>query len=328
MFTNCLQDAKDYIHRLNQGQIKSICLFFDYLVERIVRSFSADEYFSILKLYTIPRKKRSEYISNRKFSDFIKKKNGGRIAYFDDKRLFLECNKELVHRDWILLNNKNLDRYLYFIEKHHSFIIKPNIGSFGQGISIKDIGDYDLSGKIALFHDLEGRLLEEIVYGCNELQSFHPKSLNTIRIITCFHKKQRAKVLYAFIKFGRGNSVVDNGHLGGLWIMIDISDGRVIGNARSADGKEYIYHPDTKQKITGLVIPCWETIVEFSLKCAEMNPKAIIAGWDIALTNAYTPLLIEGNCTPNVDLIQASLGHGIKNEIIGIINDDVKELEG
>ena len=105
--------------------------------------------------------------------------------------------------------------------------------------------------------------------------------------------------------------------------MINISDGHVIGNALSADGKEYIYHPDTKQKIIGLTIPCWNSITEFSLKCAESNPEGIIAGWDIALTNTYTPLLIEGNCTPNADLIQASLGYGIKNEIMCIIKKDM-----
>src|SRR5699024_7496284 len=101
-------------------------------------------------------------------------------------------------------------------------------------------------------------LLEERIVQHNRLQSLHPMSVNSIRVITNV-VNNKVEILGACLKIGV-NRVVDNR---GVVAPIDVETGIVCGPARSNEFiyKMYYSHPTTNQKIISLEIPYWTEVL-------------------------------------------------------------------
>ena len=82
------------------------------------------------------------------------------------------------------------------------------------------------------------------------LARFHPKSLNTVRYAT-FTKDNTVHPLFSFVRFGKGDSVVDNTGSGSIVASIEIDSGIIKTNGADKIGNEYKTHPDTEIMIPG-----------------------------------------------------------------------------
>ena len=175
----------------------------------------------------------------------------------------------------------------------------------------------------------ELRLVEECIEGCTELQSFHPKSLNTLRVVTILHNGEH-EVLHSFFRVGVGDSVVDNAHAGGLFAQVDIETGRLVTDGISTDGAKLLKHPDSQIEFKGFVIPKWDMIKQTVLKAANSLPGLFICGWDVTVTKDGIVDIIEGNHGPDFDVMQSPLKTGYYNRINEYIkqvyHDDLVEL--
>ncbi len=191
-------------------------------------------------------------------------------------------------------------------------IVKTVAGSLGQGIFKvlpKDIEDEENKQEI-MRRICEGNsLVEECIQGYEELQAFHPQSLNTIRVVTVFDGST-PRVFGSFFRMGRGEAVVDNAHAGGLYAHIDIDKGVIDTDAYNTDGEIFTRHPDTDLPIKGFQIPKWD-LIKVTCIAAHSQCDNFMVGWDVTVNAKGEVDFIEGNHAPDMDLMQGANKQGL-----------------
>ena len=314
-------EKKRFLDEINSAEI-SISEKKAYL--RTLRDYriSPSEYFYQYKFYNLAEVERKEFIMRSEMQKVYRRLVLPSVRpYFLYKALFLKTHSDLIKRRWLVANEcANIEELIYLITSVDT-IVKPIEGSLGTGvykIRCEDVGDNALKICDALMKDRV--LIEECIVATEEIQSFHPSSLNTIRVVT-FSNESKAEILGAFIRFGRNGSVVDNAHAGGIFATIDVNTGYVISNGLDTNGNEYTSHPDSQKIIKGFIIPHWNEIKNTCLKATRIVPGLRFAGWDcVVLPNGEIDI-VEGHHGPDVDVMQSPLKIGIR----GLIESKLKE---
>ena len=196
-----------------------------------------------------------------------------------------------------------------FLEEHSSYIVKPLDGNSGIGIRIVKDGSITLEN---LLEDYPGGfILEELLEQVDELAKFHPKSINTVRIET-YNTGNDILIKHPCLRVGRGDSIVDNAHSGGIFAAINPDTGIVL-SAISSDAVIYEKHPDTNIKFNGYKIPQWDEVCKVAKDIAKELPGLTISGMDFSLTDKGWKL-IEINYNPHI-IYQEATQKGIRKEI-------------
>lgn len=249
------------------------------------------------------------------------------------KYYILARNKYLAHCLFNSVGIKSAEVYLYYeptlkiddINNAHDydsvvrilkeksvsqFVVKDTEGSHGEGVFVvkEVIYEDDKDVMLKLFNGdvcslrsiLKGYplLFEELICQTEQMASFNPSSVNTIRFMTVAYPNGEADVIATFIKIGRKGACVDNAGAGGnVDAAIDIQTGRIY-NVIQFNGwrkrNEIEKHPDTGVQLEGIVIEDWDNIKNKVLKYQQSLPFLKAAGWDIALTKEG-PIVIEVN---------------------------------
>ena len=200
-------------------------------------------------------------------------------------------------------------------------IAKPIEGTAGIGIfkvCAKDVDNWDELYRRCVEKNI---LLEECIQSNEELNAFHPNSLNTIRVVTVSNG-DRFVVFGALFRMGAHGSVVDNTHAGGVFAPINVETGTIDIEAVDSYNHHYSCHPDTQKQIVGFQIPYWNDIVETCRRASKTIPNIRFAGWDVCVTKDGTIEMIEGNHAPDFDGgMQAPLKIGVKKQIQQTIMD-------
>ena len=155
--------------------------------------------------------------------------------------------------------------------------------------------------------------------GCDELQAFHPQSLNSIRFVTLAYRG-KAKAFGAFFRIGVGDMIIDNAHAGGMFAHIDIKTGIIDSEAITTRGLRVAKHPDTGLQIKGTQVPHWDEIVEYCLSAARQT-RNIITGWDVVINDKGQVEMIEANNRPDFDLMQSPLQVGVKHQLLEALTE-------
>lgn len=142
--------------------------------------------------------------------------------------------------------------------------------------------------------------------------------LATVRAVT-WMDGSRPRLLAACLRIPVGDSDADNflgGASGNLVAAIDPASGclyRVLGSRRRdwPDIVEVDVHPDTGRRIPGFVLPGWDALLELVLRAQQQFPGLRTIGWDVAITDSG-PLLIEGNGSYDVDILQMAHDRGLR----------------
>ena len=129
------------------------------------------------------------------------------------------------------------------------------------------------------------------------LASFHPDSVNTIRVVTVYdNKKDQLHFMFAKIRMGSNGAHLDNTHAGGISGNIDIETGVIITPGYSVLDKDgFIFHPTTGKQIVGFRIPYWQECKRFIEEVARVTPEIRYVGWDVVLMEDGEFALIEAN---------------------------------
>ncbi|MBR4952417.1 MAG: hypothetical protein IKY56_05425 [Alistipes sp.] len=275
------------------------------------------EYFYQYEYWKLSEEKRNSFVSRsnmQKLYRTLVHENVRELMH--NKEKFLQTFNSYIYRRWICLSEGDTSKKenLRNLLELGDCIIKPISGSLGSGIrkiSMKDIEDIDI-----LYKELckEKVLVEECLKATDEIQSFNPDSLNTIRVVT-ISKKPKATVFGAFIRMGRKGAVVDNAHAGGIFAQINVETGIIESCGITTDGKRYEAHPDTQKQILGFKIPQWEEIKKSCLKAALSVDNLYFAGWDICIRTDGKIEFIEGNHAPDFDVMQSPLKIGVKEKL-------------
>ncbi len=247
--------------------------------------------------YDFPHKNdsgRSAYITDVTRKMYYHAFNGKFTSeLFDNKYNTYLKFKEFYKRDVVLCDGDDtLESVTAFVARHPRFILKPINAFMGKGVKIYEtIGDPESC--LESIRSNAPCVLEEIIEPSDKMRALHPSSLNTLRI-PCIRGKDGLHIVCPFLRVGTGESVVDGGHYGGLWLAIDVETGIVGNPAVNIYGYEFLYHPDTHIPLVGFQLPDWDGAVALVRKLMDVVPQINYVGWDLAHT-ASGWIMVEGN---------------------------------
>lgn len=280
---------------------KEIAFYRKKLINAFIKDeWNPDEYF-FFNYERLSQKGIYEFVANREAARFWNSLNSKEIYLLTcDKGLTYQHFKEYFHRELVSVNNftpESIKNLQFFVEKHSQFIVKPTFGNYGNGVQIIDNTAYcDFNSlKENLLKDYpEGFVVEELIKQCSEMASFHPSSVNTVRLTTIRMSNGDIYIIHRpFIRLGQGGRCVDNGGNGGIIAAIDYETGIIKGSIDERMN-HYVVHPDTGKVLLGYKIPQWEEAKAFVVQLAKVLPDLNYCGWDIALTD-HGWVMVEAN---------------------------------
>jgi hypothetical protein len=201
--------------------------------------------------------------------------------------------------------------------KKGDYFFKPIDGQCGGGVfelSVSKDGYCLNNGEIVNKEDVRelteksggGYIIQTKVLQHDSLNSLYDQSINTIRLVTVFSKRNNQVVpLSAVLRVGAHGNVVDNWAAGGLAICINLEDGCLQGDGfyKHGKGTKTKSHPDTGVVFSGFAIPFFHEAVTEALELHRHLLPLMVIGWDIAIT-PDGPLFIEGNDNMEISINQ------------------------
>jgi hypothetical protein len=168
-------------------------------------------------------------------------------------------------------------------------------------------------------------LFQDLVKQHPVVSKVNPNSVNTLRIDTYVDPGQNIQVLSVLMRFGVGNSIVDNVHSGGFYIAVNIETEKLQGKGRQdvvEGGRVFLKHPDSGMLLDGYQIPFVKAACALAINASKHLPNGIV-GWDIAITETG-PLIIEGNKFPSMHLTDVAYGGYCKHPVIQRLLKEIK----
>jgi len=203
-----------------------------------------------------------------------------------------------------------------------TFFIKPVIGGGGHGIVVaKKCGSsisIQCKGKIMTldeFNLLDTVIVQEAIRQDKRMSVFSSYSINTIRIVTMYTKRDSVLIIGATLRCGVSESYVDNWSSGGVAVGIHLERGRLRKYGFDKKGNRYLEHPTSKVTFENFVVPEWAAIVDLAKKVQKAFPCYRILGLDVALQEEGIPVLIEINEAPDLLFQEQTSGPLLKSEI-------------
>lgn len=230
------------------------------------------------------------YLSDvRRPATIIRNTNG---YYFDDKHPITK--KEAIERC------KNLK----------DVVIKPSmIGMWGTGVRIisTDNGRVDEKETVEELFDTfeENFIIQKKVMQHPEMSRLNPTSLNTLRVLS-YHRGDEVVVLYAVVRIGRKDKLVDNETAGGINADICLDDGHIKDCAYGTPSEKRILTTDVGTVLKGFEIPAFNDVIATVKELHKRLPYFNLVGWDFGVDDTGKPVLIEWNRCP--DLSQTAHG--------------------
>ncbi|MBO4367608.1 MAG: hypothetical protein J5859_02740 [Clostridia bacterium] len=216
------------------------------------------------------------------------------IAKFSDKAQFDALFADFLHREWLYPAKTSADGLQSFLEKHPDAIAKPRAGKGGSSIEVLKTPESRAECEALLARLIrEDKLVEEHIRQHEELSGFNASSVNTMRLSTILTDKG-TMLMAPSIRLGCNGYSADNFDSGGLSVMIDLENGRMLNGGFNKNGEWFTSHPESGKRIDGFIIPYWDEVKALCLKAAEVVPDAYYVGWDVAIT-PQGPVLVEGN---------------------------------
>ena len=281
-----------------------------YLCDRVLFSgvqqgTSASDYFDF-EFYQKSFEIRGEFMTQRHRWDI-------RRLCDDFHSLVLVNNKvrtnklftDFLHRDWLDTRTCTFDEFKFFVAKYPRFFSKLFAGYEGKGAEIISVDSNQNLEELFTTLKAKKSLIEEIVTQHEELATFCPDTVNTIRICTFLDIHDVVHILMTSGRFGRVGNVIDNFHGGGYAVTIDPKTGIIISDGMNRIHERVKKHEDTGKTFKGFQYPCWEKVCATAKKMAKLIPQLRHVGWDITINDKCEVTLIEINGAPDVDITQS-----------------------
>ena len=272
---------------------------------------AVDEYF-YYRFYEKTYDEIKSYITKREKVHYTNWLNRIEDAHFlqnkfETYQLFKEdFKREMIYCD----SEENYGEFLSFVRRHPVFVVKALQLGGGQGVfkdSVIGLTEDEILNKYREFlaqndilnsqHNSWGGksafVVEELIDAGEEIAKLHPQSVNVVRMPT-FNLNGTIMVFQPWIKIGRGDSFIDNGHADGLMAGIDPETGIIDTPGYSEFPESFEYHPDTGIKIPGFAIPNWNELVETVKRLSAVLPTIKYISWDMAWTKKGWAIM-EGN---------------------------------
>lgn len=282
--------------------------------------------YTIFGMHSMNAKERKQLITREKNNNYVRYLNPKehRIE-FSDKVQFLKQYGEFIGRDWLYLADSDENQLAAFCSAHPEFMAKTIDGMCGKGVEkIKFDGDvHALKERLTASNQL---LLEELIRQHDDVSAIYPNAINTVRVCTIKGDDGKVHIVFSCMRFGRGESSVDNFNSGGMSAVVDLQTGKLTGSAIDKSGHLFAAHPDTKSVFDGFAIPYWNEIKATVTAAAQKSGFIRYIGWDIAVT-PHGPVIVEGNEFPGHDLYQLFGQNPEKKGMLTVFNKIVPYSE-
>jgi len=183
------------------------------------------------------------------------------------------------------------DEFLQLVHDGERLFVKPIDGCSGIGISVMDKQNgklvhngkpvnslEDMNLDSALDYIIQRQLIQR-----DDLATVNPSSLNTLRTIVRYDNGEPV-ILAVILRIGRAGSFVDNSHMGGVSVAVDLMTGRFGQNARREHGGgNFDRHPDTGYVFAEGGIRDWLEVKASILDIIKRVTEYPLLGWDIAI---------------------------------------------
>ena len=280
-------------------------LFYHYIYLRFKYGVSKIDYF-LYEFYRSSDFDVSRYMTERRRMELYHYADEKQYLHIcGNKKDFYSVFAKYMQNDCMFVDSEaDKNEFITFVSDKKDIIAKPRDGQRGIGVtklnvegsgSILKAWEYCLTNK---------SVVERVIRGCDELEAFHPLSLNTIRVSTAMTRSGDVHIMAATIRTGVDDNFVDNGHSNGVYAAIDIDTGIISTIGYNANGIRFPEHPNTGISFAGYHIPHWEELCTLVIKVAKEVPQLRYVGWDWALDENYKWLLIEGNEPGGIDVHQ------------------------
>ncbi|MDO5316133.1 MAG: sugar-transfer associated ATP-grasp domain-containing protein [bacterium] len=189
-------------------------------------------------------------------------------------------------------------------------VIKPSmIGMWGTGVRLFSTEEGALNEKETVENLFEqfGKdyIIQEKVIQHAEMSRLNPTSLNTLRVLS-FRHGDEVTIIYAVVRIGRKDRVVDNETSGGINADIDLSNGRIVDCAYGTPSEKRILCTDIGTELKGFEIPSFNQTLDIVKELHLRLPYFHLIGWDFGIDEQGRPVMIEWNRCP--DLSQTAHG--------------------
>lgn len=220
------------------------------------------------------------------------------VMQFQNKIAFNRRFAEYLGRDWLDLEETDVEAFRAFTEANPVIIAKTPVGREGKGVFRYDTAEVtDLAAFRAELLEKGQRLIEQPIVQHPYLAEYCAGTVNTTRVVS-FFDGETVHILMAAQKFGRG-AVSDQFTWGGFFTMID-ENGRSFGPGHTGKHKSrYETHPDSGKSIVDFQVPLWDQVVDIVTRAAQEVPTVPYVGWDV-VAGPEKPVIIEGNWTPGL----------------------------
>lgn len=263
--------------------------YLDFFSSIMIHGTTLQDYL-LFEFYNKNHKERKSYVTGRKLHRFFDNVNNKeKTDIFKDKNQFANVFSEYLGRKLFKLdlNGGNVEEAKIWLEDMEIVFAKPSNGVQGRGVTRLIVEDINETIQYCLNNGLD--IIEEAVVQHSAMNELYPDSINTVRFITLV-ENDSVKLLGASLRMGNGK-FIDNG---GIYVSVDITNGKIDSTAYTNDGTKYEKHPITKHTLMDFQIPLWDEIIEMCKDAALEVPDIRCVGWDVAIMEKG-PLLIEGN---------------------------------
>lgn len=133
-------------------------------------------------------------------------------------------------------------------------------------------------------------------------------------MVTFTDKEGKVHIVNVLLRVGRGESITDNAHVGGIACVVDLQTGRLKGAGRTFRDEIFECHPTTGIEFNNFQVPQFKQCIAFVKDLASEVPAARLVGWDVVITPNGLEVL-EANIPPGEDLTELDL-HGKYQQIV------------
>lgn len=303
------------LHSMKElGLIKNkATVFIDMLFSYIFFGYDPSTYASYC-FQNVPLKQRLSFMPKFENALFAMSLNiDGEIGILANKNNTYNLLKDLYGREQIVIkHDSDLDKFLEFIHKHPLIFYKPLDGALGKNVGMVNAQDIDSASFFTSLIKNGAFVIEEFINQCDELSSFHPSSVNSVRL-NVLKTQTGTEVLCGCFKCGQRGNIVDNGSAGGIFIPFNIDTGRLYKIGFDENGKRFLKHPDTQIVFDNFQIPRYQDIKSLAIKATEKLPGLRYVGWDIAVSKDKV-MIIEGNSSPGIQISEGLFKTGFRKD--------------
>lgn len=201
-----------------------------------------------------------------------------------------------------------------------TYYVKPVMGSAGKGVLVVErtaegrlqAAGRPLEDRVGTSAARERYIVQGRVEQDERMAAVHPASVNTIRTLTLMRKSGEVVVIGASVRFGVGDSGVDNWSAGGIAIGVDRKTGQLFPHGFGKQGVGNTHHPVSGVEFGSFRIPRWDDVVELSQRVQSRFSFYRILGLDVAI-GRDGPVVIEVNAYPDFAGQEQSSGPLLKD---------------